>query len=143
MAKSAVHDNHGHGPAVEMCSDRSFGLVFAAFFAVIAVLPLVGGHAPRWWALVPAALFGGIALVAPAVLRPLNRLWFRFGLVLHHVVTPVVMGLLFFVTITPIGLLMRAAGKDPMRLRRDPATTSYWIIRTPPGPSADSMKQQF
>lgn len=143
MAKSAVHDCQGHGPAVEMGSNRSFGLVFAGFFTIVAVLPVLGGHAPRWWALAVGAVFAGLALAAPALLRPLNRLWFRFGLLLHQVVTPVVMGVLFFLTVTPLGLLMRATGKDPMRLRRDPAAASYWIVRTPPGPSADSMKQQF
>lgn len=143
MAKSAILDHQEHGPAVKIGSDRSFGLVFAVVFTLIALLPLLAGHSPRWWALAPAALFAAIALVAPRLLHPLNRLWFRFGLLLHHVVTPVMMGLLFFLTVTPVGLLMRACGKDPLRLKRDPAATSYWIAREPPGPTGESMKQQF
>ena len=68
-------------------------------------------------------------------LRPLNRLWLRFGLLLAAVVSPIVLALLFYLTIAPIGFMMRLAGKDPMRSRRDPNATSYWIRREPPGPA--------
>ncbi|MBC7952290.1 MAG: hypothetical protein H7Z12_10810 [Rhodospirillaceae bacterium] len=140
---SPILDGEALTGPVAMGSERSFGLVFAAVFAIIALWPLKAGGEMRLWALGAAAAFLLAALVVPRVLRPLNLVWFKFGLVLHCVVTPLVMGLLFFLTVTPVGMLMRATGKDPMRLKRDPAATSYWIMRTPPGPAPDSMKNQF
>ncbi|HTH17378.1 MAG TPA: SxtJ family membrane protein [Magnetospirillum sp.] len=138
-----MNEHQSHAGAVQMGSERSFGLVFAAFFVLVGLWPLKNGGEVRVWALGAAAGFLLAALVAPKALKPLNLVWFKLGLALHKVVTPVVMGLLFFVTVTPVGLLMRATGQDPMRLKRDPKARSYWIERTPPGPSAASMKNQF
>lgn len=140
---SPTHELQSHAAPVQMGSERSFGLVFAAVFLIVGVLPLKNGGDPRLWALGAATAFLVVALVFPRALKPLNIVWFKFGMVLHHVVTPLVMGLLFFLTVTPVGLLMRATGKDPMRLKRDTKADSYWIPRTPPGPSAESMKTQF
>lgn len=144
MSKSQVGiDGASHARAVEMGSDRSFGLVFAAVFAIVALLPLKDGGEPRLWAGAIAAAFLVAAFVFPKALKPLNKLWFLIGMALHHVVTPLVMGLLFFVTVTPIALVMRVMGKDPLRLNRDGKAASYWINRTPPGPAPDSMRRQF
>lgn len=144
MSKSSpVNETQSHAAPVQMGSERSFGLVFAVVFGVIALWPLKSGGEIRLWAAGAATAFLVLALVLPRTLRPLNIVWFKFGMVLHHVITPLVMGLLFFLTVTPVGMLMRATGKDPMRLKRDPKASSYWITRTPPGPSADSMKTQF
>lgn len=143
MSKPATFDRFTPGTEVVMGSERGFGQVFAGFFALVAVLPLFKGGELRLWALGLAAVFLVLAYAAPKVLRPLNVVWFKIGMVLHHVVTPVVMGLLFFVVVTPVGALMRLTGKDPMRLKRDPAARSYWIVREPPGPAPDSMKNQF
>jgi hypothetical protein len=140
---SPVNELQSHAAPVQMGSERSFGLVFTAFFLLVGLWPLKSGGEPRLWALGAATAFLLAALVAPKALRPLNLLWFKFGMLLHHVVTPLVMGLLFFLTVTPVGLLMRATGKDPMRLKRDPSAASYWIMRTPPGPAPESMKTQF
>jgi large-conductance mechanosensitive channel len=121
--------------------------VFAVVFIVVALLPLLTMSDQegqmRIWALVVAAFFAGSALTMPSVLAPLNKLWFRFGLLLHKIVNPLVMGLLFFVTVTPIGLLMRALGKTPLQLSFDKNADTYWIPRTPPGPAAETMKRQF
>jgi hypothetical protein len=87
--------------------------------------------------------FAGAALLRPGVLAPLNRLWMRFGLLLAKVVNPLVLGLLFFVTILPIGLIMRALGKDLLRLKLDRSARSYWIAREPPGPPPPSMRNQY
>lgn len=138
-----THDTGAHAAPVQMGSERSFGVVFAVLFAIIALWPLTGEGAVRLWALAVAGAFLVAALVAPQLLKPLNRVWFKLGMLLHHVVTPVVMGLLFFLTVTPTGVIMRALGKDPMRLRRDPAARSYWIDRVPPGPAPETMKNQF
>jgi hypothetical protein len=95
------------------------------------------------WALGIAAAFFLAALLMPAVLAPLNRLWFKFGMLLHRVVSPLVMGMLFYVVVTPIGLLMRLFGKRPLNLEFETAETSYWILRQPPGPAPETIKNQF
>ena len=124
-------------------SNRSFGLVFAGLFALIALLPVISGRPPRIWALIVAAAFLVAAFALPSVLAPLNRLWTRLGLVLHKITSPLVLGLLFFVVITPMGTIMRLFGKDPLRLRRDSASSSYWIERKPAGPPPESFVDQF
>jgi predicted membrane metal-binding protein len=128
---------------VKIGSDRSFGFVFAAVFAVVASLPLVRGAPVRWWALALAAAFALAALAAPRLLRPLNRIWFKFGLVLHHIVNPIIMGAIFFLAVTPMSLVMRALGKDPLRLKLDPGSATYWIPRERPAPAPRSMSKQF
>jgi hypothetical protein len=84
-----------------------------------------------------------IALVRPALLAPLNRLWTKLALLISKVMNPVIMGILFFLVVAPIGLVMRAFGKRPLALAFDPAAKSYWIERTPPAPLPGSMKNQF
>ena len=144
MARSAnLHEDLAREDDIVGSSDRAFGLTLAAVFAVIGVVRLVLGHSYAGWWLGAAAVMLAFALAWPAALAPLNRLWLRLGLVLYKVVNPLVMGLVFFTTVVPIGLLMRALGKDPLRLRRDPAAGSYWITREPPGPEPDTMKNQF
>ena len=138
-----THEDFSREEEIEPSSDRSFGLVVAAFFLIVGFWPLVRAQPIRWWALGVAAVFALLALLWTAALAPLNRLWVKLGALLYKVVSPVVMALLFYVTVTPIALLMRLLGKDPLRLRRDPDAASYWIDRTPPGPSPESMKNQF
>lgn len=123
-------------------SNRSFGLLFCFVFLVVAFWPIVFGGGLRLWAVAISALFALAALVVPGVLTPLNRLWMKFGALLHRIVSPIVLGILFFVVITPYGLVMRAFKRDPLRLRREPADT-YWVDRSPPGPAPDSMDKQF
>ena len=139
----AFHEDLRRCDTVDVGSDRSFGIVFAVVFAVIGFFPLVGDGEARIWALV---LAGGIllaAVAAPGFLHPANRLWFRFGRLLHRIVTPLILGFIFFSTVTPTGWLMRLFGNDPMNLRFEPETPSYWIRRDPPGPAPDTMKNQF
>jgi hypothetical protein len=137
------HESFHREEAVHGSSDRAFGLVFAAVFLAIAVVPWLFGGRFHAWSLGVAAAFGALALAAPRILAPLNRLWLRFGLLLHRIVSPVVLGIMFFLVVTPIGLLMRALGKDPLRLRFDRAASTYWIPREPPGPPPDSFTDQF
>lgn len=132
-----------HDDDVVMGSELSFGLVFAGLFAVLAAYPLVKGGTIRLEYLGVAGVFLALALVRPQLLRPLNIVWFRLGLAIGRIMTPVVMALIYCVTVVPIGLLMRAAGKDVLRLERDAAATSYWIAREEPGPKPGSMKRQF
>ena len=145
--KTTLHENLDGRSDVKVGSERSFGLVFAVVFIVISLLPLFTMSDQegqmRIWALVVAAFFAGTALTMPRLLAPLNNLWFRFGLLLHKIVNPFVMGLFFFLTVTPTGLLMRAMGKTPLQLGFDHKAETYWIIRTPPGPAPETMKRQF
>ena len=142
-ARRGTHEDFARDEAVAGSSDRGFGIVFTVVFLAVGLWPLTGGNGLRWWSLALAAAFLAAALLRPTLLAPLNRLWTRFGLLLHKLVNPLVMGLMFFAVITPMGVVMRRLGKDPMRLRRDAAVESYWIAREPPGPAPDSMKNQF
>lgn len=137
------HENFSREGEVEQGSDRSFGFVFAGVFAVITLWPLLDGLGPRWWALAVAVGFAAVATVAPGVLAPLNRLWHQFGLLLNRIVSPVALGLAFYLAVTPTGLIMRLMGKDLLRLKFDRAAASYWIKREPPGPDPDGMPRQF
>lgn len=138
--------DHLHRPDAapgKTASDRSFGWVFTIVFGVIGAWPLLDGQMPRFWAFLPAALFAAATLIRPAWLAPLNRQWTRLGLLLHRIVNPVVLGLIYVVAIMPIGMIFKVMGKDPLRLRRQTRATSYWLERRPPGPPADSLPRQF
>ena len=137
------HEDFGRSGPIKRASNRATGFVFAAVFAIIALWPLWTSGAIREWALIIAAALAVVTLAIPRALGPLNRAWQGLGVVLHRVVSPLVMGLLFYLTVTPTGLLMRLFGKDPLRLRLDPEAKSYWIERRPPGPAPETMRQQF
>lgn len=134
-------------PSPPLGSNRHFGLLFALYCALVAGLV--------WWrggGQLNAAVIGGaagsgaflaLALFRPAVLEPLNRLWLRFGLLLARVVNPLVLALIFGLTIVPVGWWLRRAGRDPLRLRLAPEAASYWIAREPPGPEPASLRQPF
>jgi hypothetical protein len=138
----STHENFNRDEAASPGSDRTFGLVMAA------VLLLVGAvnyhHSGRlWpWELVLAVLFLAAAVLKASLLNPLNRLWMKLGLVLHRIVNPIVMGLLFYGTIWPTGIVMRMRGRDLLRLKREPASDTYWIARAP-GPQPETMRDQF
>ena len=124
-------------------SDRGFGLVVGGIFLLLGCWPLLHGLSPRWYLVVPAALLIIFGAVAPSLLAPLNRAWMKLGLLLHRVVAPVLMGIVFFGVVLPIGLFMRLRGKDILRLKVDPNARSYWIVRDPPGPAPGDLKNQF
>lgn len=126
---------------VTIGSERGFGIVFAALFLLIGLWPLTGSNDPRIWSLAVAGGFLLCSYVFPRVLSPLNKIWFQFGMLLFKVVSPLTMGLLFILTFVPTGLIMRALGKDLLRLRRDPEAETYWVPRDPDQPS--SMSNQF
>ena len=126
-----------------MGSERSFGLVFATVFLLVALWPLLDRVSPRWWAIAVAAVFALCAFIKPRLLAPLNRLWFRFGELLHRIVSPVALGVIFFGAITPYALVMRLFGRDALLLRKASARPSYWVRREPPGPPPDSFGNQF
>jgi hypothetical protein len=137
------HESFDRKDPVSSSSNRGFGLVFAVVFTIIGLWPWLFGGQVRIWSLVVGAAFLVVAWLWPAALAPLNRVWTRFGMLLHRIVSPVVLGVMFFVVVTPTGLLMRALGKDPLRLRLDRNAGSYWIDRQPPGPAPDTLNNQF
>ena len=124
-------------------SDRRFGLVLAAVFAVIALWPLINAAPPRWWALAIAAVLGGLGAVYPGLLATPNRLWMRFGALLGAIVSPIVMGIMFYIVLTPVAWVMRLAGRDALSLKTDAAADSYWVERTGAGSAPHSMRNQF
>ena len=122
-------------------SERSFGLVFAAVFGIVALFPLWRGEPVRTWSMVVSAAFLVSAVAWPRMLAPANRVWFRLGLILHRVVNPLVMGVLFYVVLTPFAVVMRRFRPGlTRRLHADPAAASYWIPREE---SDLRMDQQF
>jgi hypothetical protein len=128
---------------VKGSSDRSFGVVFAAVFALVAIWPVVFGGGLRLWALALAIVLLAVAVVWPRILHPFNLVWFKIGVLLHHVVTPVVMGLIFVFGVVPTALIVRMRRRDPMRLDMHQRGETNWVVRAPPGPPPDSMKRLF
>lgn len=136
----STHETLHRDDAAPRASEKSFGIVFAVVFAVVGLLPLVQDGAPRWWALGLAAICAVLAYAAPRALAPLNTVWMTIGKLLHRIVSPLVLGLLYAVAVVPTGLYLRLRGADPLRLKRDPAARSYWLARTD---GAASFKNQF
>ena len=130
------------GSEIKPPSERSTGLLFAAVAVIVAVLWRNSPTVP-WVALGMAAMLATVSLIAPVLLRPLNILWFRFGLLLHRVVNPIVMFAVFAAVFVPAGAMMRL-WRDPLRLRRRTTEAStYWIERSESGNAAGSMTNQF
>jgi predicted membrane metal-binding protein len=140
---AALHEQLNRSEDVQGSSDRSFGITFAVVGAFFALWPLLDGEAPRWWLLAIAAALLAISVTAPHILRPLNRIWLTIGLLLNKIVSPIVLGVIFYLVLTPVGFLMRLAGKDALRLRFEKGARTYWILREPPGPAPKSMSRQF
>ena len=138
-----THETLSSSTEVQLGSDRTFGFVFAAVFAFISVYLLINGSPHGLWAGGISIAFLAIALLRPIMLRAANSLWFRLGLLLNKIMSPLVMGLVFFGTVLPTGLLMRVFGKRPLALNFDPTAESYWIKRDPAEPTPESMKKQF
>lgn len=124
-------------------SNRSFGLTFAAAFAVLGAISLWRGLERGAWELGLAVGFLTVAGFAPDMLAPLNRAWVWIGRRLNRVVSPLLIIVLFYGVVTPVGLAMRAVGKDPLRLRRDPPSSSYWIDCCREGSKTSDMRRQF
>lgn len=140
---NATHESFDRKQEIKQSSNKSLGIVFAVFFVLVGVWPLIHEKPLRVWALSVGGAFLATALLCPKILTPLNKLWFKFGLLLHAIVQPIVLGLLFFLVVTPLALLAKIMGKDFLRLRFDKNAKTYWILRQPQLPIAESMKHQF
>ena len=119
-------------------SNKSFGIVFFIVFVVIAFYPLVNEEEYRLWALISALIFLVLGLINSSILTPLNLLWFKFGMLLGRIVSPIIMALVFFSVVTPTGLIMKLFKKDLLKLKRKDKK-SYWIERK----TKSEMKNQF
>tara|TARA_B100000941_G_C28050243_1_gene324135 strand:+ start:92 stop:481 length:390 start_codon:yes stop_codon:yes gene_type:complete len=124
---------------IKISSNKSFGVVFFIVFLLIAIYPLINNGELRIWALVIAIIFFILGLIDSKVLTPLNKLWFKFGLLLGKIVSPLIMGIIFFFIVTPTAFIMRIIGKDLLNLKFSNKKT-YWIEKT--GPKS-KMKNQF
>jgi hypothetical protein len=133
----------GEDEEVKPPSERSFGITFGIVFLIIGLLPLIHGGAIRLWALAVSAAFLLVAFLFAPLLRPLNLIWLRFGLLLHRVVNPVVLGAMFFLAVTPMAAFIRLRGQRLLQRQFEPDRQSYWTRREPPGPEPDSMRHQF
>src|SRR6476620_10755815 len=137
----SAHEDYTRTEPVRGSSDRAFGLIVGGVLTAIGLTPLIKGNTPRWSAVGVGFVLFFLALIKPSLLHRPNLLWTRLGLLLHRLVSPIVMGAMFYLVFTPIGLLFRLLGKDPLRLRLDRGAASYWIHRDPAAP--DSMANQF
>ena len=125
---------------IKINSNRSFGVVFFFVFLIISLWPLLNGNPLRVWSIFVAIIFLILGLINSNFLSPLNRLWFKFGKLLGTVVAPIVMGIIFFLVITPTGFIMKILGKDLLSKKYNSKMKSYWINREK---SQSTMKQQF
>ena len=124
---------------IKISSNRSFGIVFFIVFLLIATYPILKGNELRFWSLLISFGFLILGLINSKILSPLNKLWFKFGLILGKIISPLIMGIIFFVVVTPIGVVMRVLKKDLLNLKYNQKET-YWIEKT--GPKS-KMKNQF
>lgn len=143
MSQQTNHENLERHHQVRRDSDQSVGILFTVIFAVIALWPLMSGETIRWWAAGISAGLLMLSLVWPTGLKPLATCWFGLGDVLHHIINPVIMAILFFVVVTPFGWFMRLFRHDPLKLKKTSDQSTYWIERDPPGPEPKNLYDQF
>tara|TARA_A100001035_G_scaffold193784_1_gene154963 strand:- start:290 stop:673 length:384 start_codon:yes stop_codon:yes gene_type:complete len=124
---------------IKIGSNRNFGIVFFIVFLLIALYPLTYGGEIRIWSSIISLIFLVLGLLNSKILAPLNKLWFKFGIFLGKIISPLIMGIIFFLVVTPIGLLMRLFGKDLLNLKYN-NNKSYWVKKD--GPKS-KMKNQF
>ena len=125
---------------IKISSNRSFGIVFFFVFLIVSLWPLINENPIRVWSIIIAIIFLILGLMNSKILKPLNILWFKFGVLLGSIVAPIVMGLIFFSVITPTGFIMKIMGRDLLNSKYDDKKKSYWINRDK---SKSTMKQQF
>ena len=124
---------------IKISSNRSFGIVFFIVFLLIAIYPLTNGDEIRIWSLIISSIFLILGALNSKILTPFNKLWFKLGIFLGKIVSPLVMGVIFFFVVTPTGLIMRILGKDPLNLKYN-SNKSYWIEKNG---TISKMKNQF
>ena len=124
---------------IKISSNRSFGVVFFIFFLIVSTYPLIKGGEIRIWSLIIALIFLILGIINSKLLTPLNKIWFRFGILLGNIVSPIIMGIVFFIVVTPVSLILKLLGKDVLGLKKNNKRT-YWIDKSDP---KSKMKNQF
>ena len=124
---------------IKISSNKNFGIVFFIFFFIVSILPLFNGGNFRVWSAILSIIFLILGLMNSNTLSPLNKIWFKVGMILGNIVSPIVMGIIFFFVVTPTSLIMRAFGKDLLSLKKSDKK-SYWVERTN---IKSMMKNQF
>ncbi|MBD1137696.1 hypothetical protein IDH33_02570 [Pelagibacterales bacterium SAG-MED43] len=124
---------------IKLGSNKSFGIVFFVLFLLISLYPLINNENIRLWSLIISLIFLVLGILNSNFLSPLNKIWFKFGILLGKLISPVIMGIIFFLVVTPIGLIMRLLGKDLLNLKYN-NYQSYWIEKNDP---KSKMKNQF
>ena len=124
---------------IKLPSNRNFGVVFFIAFLIIALWPLLKQNEIRIWSLIISFIFFVLGLINSKLLTPLNKLWFKFGILLGNIISPIVMGIVFFLVVTPTGLVMRIFRKDILKLKKN-SRDSYWINKDN---TNSSMRNQF
>jgi len=124
---------------IKISSNRSFGVVFFLFFFIISIFPLLKNEDIKIWAVIVAIIFLILGLLNSSILYPLNKIWFKFGILLGNVVSPIVMGIVFYAVVTPTSIIVRMFGKDLLNLKKN-NKKSYWIEKLP---IKSKMKNQF
>ena len=132
--------NSKFNDSIKISSNRSFGIVFFVVFLFIALYPITYSEDIRIWSLIISFIFIILGLLNSKILTPLNKLWFKFGVILGKIISPIIMGIIFFLVVTPIGLIMKVLGKDLLRLKYNKKDNTYWIEKN--GPKS-KMKNQF
>ena len=125
--------------SVKMSTNKNFGIVFFIFFFIIAMWPLLSSNDIRLWSLIISLIFLILGILDSKILTPLNKLWMKFGLFLGNLISPIIMGIIYFIVVTPTGLIMKILGKDLLLLKKNNMQT-YWIEKKDP---KTSMKNQF
>lgn len=143
LMTSDHHEQINPSDDAPRASNRSVGVVLAVVFGLIGAWPLFADAPVRTWAIAVAAGLAVLAFILPRALTPVAWAWLGLGQVLHLIVSPVILGALYIIAVIPTGLYLKISGKDPLRLKRDPNASSYWIDRDPPGPDPKSLPQQF
>jgi len=125
---------------LKVSSEKSFGIILAILFFLIGLYPLLGLGEVRLWSLILAVILILVAFLKPGMLSLPNKLWFKFGIVLGAILSPIIMTLIYFIAVIPTGIIMKLLGKDILRLKLDKKSNSYWIQRNQP---VGSMRKQF
>lgn len=138
--RNLFHEKFDREDRVKIGPEKSFGLTFGAVFFLLGTLPIIFSHSPRGWAIALGVLFIMTAFVQPIIFRVPNRIWFRLGLLMNQVVSPLVLAVLFYFVFTPVGLALRFFKKDILNLRINKSLSTYWIKSES---QIGSMKDQF
>ena len=125
---------------IKISSNRSFGLLFFVIFLIVSLWPLTHEGSIRIWSVIISAVFLILGLINSRLLTPLNVFWFKFGMILGAIISPIVMGIVFFLVVTPTGFILRIMGKDLLNKKYDKEKETYWIKRNAP---TGTMKRQF